>query len=349
MTIPFYTTQWFRAAVKNLFMFLLSHLGVLAAVYFITTGFWPRIIALAFTAAIIIYSFVKRFSAKDEEMGISTVVILSLLMTIAYAGARNFGYLPVMRILPIGAAAAAICFLVLQHMKNLDRIIDLLSLTTVQPVRDITRLNNICISIFALFALLAAAAAGNVKLDGVFSSLGGALLAGLRFLFSLIPKSKVTEQPITPQNEPPPPALDGMLEQKGEPWAIWAILEKIVIYVTIFLIIALVICGIIYACYRIYKRFYEVQSVSGDIKKFITPDLLSSKAITTRLRNMFPKSRPQNKIRRAYYKIIRRHISQGVPLVKTDTPLEMKDKILAAGHDISALTVDYEKERYGNL
>jgi len=75
----------------------------------------------------------------------------------------------------------------------------------------------------------------------------------------------------------------------------------------------------------------------------------------TRLKGMFdgfasflPKLRtlPRDPTRRAYYKKVHRHIKKGVPILESDTPDMIADKIRPA-EDIDALTAEYEQVRYG--
>ena len=54
---------------------------------------------------------------------------------------------------------------------------------------------------------------------------------------------------------------------------------------------------------------------------------------------------PDDKTRRLFWKTIRRHIKRGVPIIPSDTPDEMAERIKTK--DISSLVEDYKQVRYG--
>ncbi|MDR1531852.1 MAG: hypothetical protein LBS62_06665 [Clostridiales bacterium] len=348
LAVPFFITQALRNAVKVLVLFILLHAGLVVIVFFAARGIFPKILATAFMVIVVGYSFGTRLKGGVPDFDAAMVVVGVVVITVAHIIAARMGYEPLPALLSAAAATMAACFLLYSHMTSLDYSIEVITLTSVQPVREIISMNNKSIAVFTLLVISAGAAARLVNLDSLVGAVGVGLLALLRFLFSLLPQRAQETAAPEPMAPPVPESMAPLMPlDDSEPALIWVILETIFRYAAIIVLAALVIGLIIFACVRIYRRFYQRGTSEGDIKEFVAPEFLKIEALAVNLLRLLPRSAPSNKVRRRFYKKVRRHMAGGIAIANTDAPWEMRQKILAgAKEDIATLTEEYERERY---
>jgi hypothetical protein len=337
--IPHAICFWLRLRIKHLSLFLLLHAAMPLLTVFLVSGLYPRLIYLAFTLAIVIYSVVNRLRDTPPEVGAAFVaahIVCALVLAIA-AGRLNQPEAAYVQ--PISAAVVFICYMVFQHIRNMDDTLELITKTTVQPIRAILSMNNRIIAAFAGIAAVSALLSGFVRLDSVVALLGRGLLAFLRFLLGFLngtgsgEEAEAPPETAAPDNFPPFP-----VEPRKE-WPIWAIIENVMKYVLTAALIAAAAGLVIYLCYRLYRRFYETVKSDDEIE-VIPHDTLAAEAVKA-IKAFFI---PVSGMRRRFYKKIRQYIKRGAPIFPSDTPEEMSRKITA--EDISDLTDAYQKERY---
>ena len=129
----------------------------------------------------------------------------------------------------------------------------------------------------------------------------------------------------------------------GNPALIWVILEIFFMFVLIPFVAIVVLVLITRTVYGILKEFglkkgqgQEATESFEDVKEFIrTPKAR---------RPWFFGPRNEHRLRKLFRETIIRHVKKGVPIVKSDTPVQMVDKIHA--EDISALAEEYAGVRY---
>ena len=338
--IPYALCFWLRRKLKHLSLFLLLHIAMPFAMLLPAAGLYQRLMYIALMLIIVIHSAVKRFKNTPPDI---SAAFVSAQAIFAGALAIAAGYLnqpAAAFIQPVTVGIVFICFIVFQHIKNLDETLDLITRTTTQPVHAIFSANNRIIAVFAAIAGIAALLSAYIKLDKAVSTLGNGLLAILRFLLGLLNAKKEAAPEAALPETPQQPAMPfPFAPDDAKPWPIWEILGNILYYAVIAALILGAAGLAIYLCIRIYRRFYETVKTDDEIE-VIPHDSLAAEAVKA-IRAFFM---PVSGIRRHFYRKIKRYIGKGVPIRPSDTPEEMTAKI--SEEDISRLTEAYQKARY---
>jgi len=240
-----------------------------------------------------------------------------------------------------------LCYILYAHMIDISESLDAISLTSVQPVKNIKKSNNAAIALFVAMATAAAAFSRYIPVAAALRGLGDMILAALRFLASL--GNGPEEAPVeimAMQDIPGETDMLGMFEPT-EPFILWIILEKIIMFLVSAALVAGVIGGVAYLFYKLYKRFYATKrAYLSDVAEFAAPEA-SFLRFAGRFMDMVPfvNFAPVNKARRAFYKKVRRHMKKGLTVRAHHTARDIAAEIKKA-EDIGELTDAYEIARY---
>ncbi|MCL2709072.1 MAG: hypothetical protein FWF03_08165, partial [Defluviitaleaceae bacterium] len=132
----------------------------------------------------------------------------------------------------------------------------------------------------------------------------------------------------------------------SEPWLIWVILERAFLALFVLATAAAAVAAVAYGCYRLYKLFYKKTVEAGsDEKEFLDAGF----TLSFRRKGEARRLAPTNKVRRAFYKKVKKHMTKkkdAVSVGPSDTSWEIAKKIKAS-EDIDALTANYQEARYG--
>ena len=343
LAAPFFVLMLVRRYADNLVFFLLIHAAFPTAVWFFVSPFLVKLSYFIFAFAVTFYSLVKRLNGNRRRLELSFCVVAAAVCVISGVIAANLEYAELIPVYPVLAAAVVICYIWFTHMDNVDNSLEIILMNTVQPVKNILSFNNKVIVAFLAIVAAAAVAAPHLAIDRLIRGAGSLLLNGIRYLVSLMNGRE--PEPVEFMQMPDfTPEMDMLPEtaEPGEPFILWVILEKIVLAAAALAIIAIVIGGIIYLINRIYRRFMETGNDFAE-KEFILPEIFKTESLLRTLRGMFIE--PPNKIRRAFRKKIRKHILSGAAISVSDTPAQMRGKLLQK-EDLADLTDKYEKVRY---
>jgi len=338
--IPYALCFWMRRGLKHLSLFLLAHIALLFLSFLPGANIFQRIMYIALMLMIVIHSVVLRLNNKPPDISAAFAATQAVFACALAIAADRLQRPAAVYPQPVTVGVVIICYIIFQHIKNLDETLDLITRTTTQPVRSIFLVNNRIIAAFAAIAGAAALLSVFLKLDGAVMMLGKWLLALLRFIARLLSGKGGAEAPPAPAETPAEQQPPMMLPPAdAKPWLIWVILEKIIFAAVIAAGIAGAIALVIYVCVRVYKRFYGAVK-SDDEVEVIPHDNMAAEAIKA-LRAFFL---PLSGVRRHFYKKIKRHMGKGVPIQPSDTPEDMARKITE--EDIGRLTEDYQQVRY---
>ncbi|MDR1664985.1 MAG: hypothetical protein LBR83_08715 [Clostridiales bacterium] len=289
--------------------------------------------------------------APDYHSGTAvffTITLIGACLTCEYHSA------PVMaRIAALDAMTLLILLFVFEHLHNVDGSLSIIGNPKSQPVFSILKFNNQLIAAVAGLMFAAAVAAVALGLDryvlSLLTKLGNGLLWLLRKIFSgkgaALTETEIL--PFAPEMPPQTPMSENPYAAE-EPWLFWEILSRVLYVAGVLLLIGGAIGIAVYAVYRMNKLFNQKISSNeaGDTSESLFPD-----AVERMRKRFFTRERkPANRVRRAFYKKVRKYMADGkYPPAKrclpTDTALEMAAKIKAS-EDIDALAVSYQKERY---
>jgi hypothetical protein len=345
--LPFALNMIIRLYVKYISLFFLLHALIPVAGYFAAPlwGFGGLESALlaVLLVAYMIFSVASRVGSNRPDLSFALCVVACVVYVVFCAVAEHNGLSGLIGIYAalttITIAAGVIC----THMVNVDSSLGSLTQETTQPVSPILSFNNKIITGFLIILLALAFGSRYMMIDRIIRALGRGLLALIKFIFSLFTyEPEPVEEYGEVEVQQPPENMFGPEEQQETFW-LWEYLEKILITLMTALLIAGFIALIIYVIHVIYKRFFEAAREDEDEREFIMPELFKE-TFSGRGKRISAWFSPVNRIRRAFKKKITSHMKRGAPILQSDTPTQMKDKIQT--EDISVLVEEYEKARY---
>jgi hypothetical protein len=246
---------------------------------------------------------------------------------------------------------------------RVDESLAILPASAERPTGAILRVNNAMLAAFLAAAGALALLAARLPLGRAAGLLGGAALAALRMLLSaILAVVRLFSSGEAPQQDdaPPPPtaAAEPFALPEAEEAPAWAqALGAIALRVAWAALAAAAAFAVAYGCYRLYRRFYGVRYSDGDLREYIGPARgaggarakaraggRARAALASLGRRLLPKTEAE-RIRRAYFKKVRRHIKRGAGVLPADTAGEIAAKILPE-EDIGDLTSLYNRARY---
>ena len=344
LAVPFFMMTAIRRMFTSIFSFLSLHALLLASVYFWPVEMPVKIICACFMAVSTGYSFADRLSSENKSLTMA-FLIFNAAVNIAAGIIQNSFEL---NIPPVYFMAniliVTLGFYLFQHLMDVAESLEAISLTSSQPVNSIKRFNNAAIMIFIVLSSAAALLSRYIPIALLLRAIGDMFIALLRFIFRGGGESPVE---IPPMEMPRGEAMDmGVFGEPNDPFILWVILEYIVLFLIYAAIIAGVVGGIIYLCYKFYKAFYAKSAEHADVKEFIAPEAVYEN-IAARFGNMFNifSTPPAQKIRRLFYKKVKKHMKNGL-IVKNDQTARDIAFEINKKENIDELTGLYEEARY---
>lgn len=373
LVLPILYLYLVRCTVRNFFLFFLLHAFALlpAAVYIPLLGdltteavyiggaqvefymtwdalgkFGMGIMILA-TAFIIIYSIVDRLKDLSDTTSMGGLIVITLVLTAGYLAAEHMRN-PFIRPYLLGCELAAIAvYFADMHTRNVNSTLTNINEMLNQPEQKIRRSNNRILLMFLIGTLAFALLAVVLRLDRVIVWTLQALLAGIRFLVSLIPSRDAPpdETSIPMESAPEPDDGSGMMPDGGSTAAIWIYLEYLLTFAMIVAIVGLIIYGL----YRFYKWFYSrsVKTVRSDEFEETTDFIETQPTARPRgIGSLFERLRltDEKKVRRMYKKRLAGPMKRGDKVRPSDTPEEILRKLPA--ENLEVLSEIYERARY---
>ena len=289
------------------------------------------------------------------------LVFCIALLTALTLISGSFGMRGVTALNAVWAFTIITGYLVYNQTVRIDESLAILSASGRKPVMAILRFNNSILAIFLIPVIMFAIISPWLPLDRATGLLGVMLLAGLRALFrffSWIMAMFDSGEPEEIPEDPPPQEQDlgGFMGDANEQPAWLALIEMIINVLLQLALVAFIAALIAYAAYKLYKRFLATRSsggedaLGGDTSEYIGPKLAAkpiAEALGNLLRRLSPKSEAE-RVRRLYYKKVRRHIKKGAAVRQTDTTGEIA-ATLRPIENIDGLTSQYERARYWEL
>jgi len=327
-----------RRLIEIVALMFLAHIIVFLAVWFLTPGLFYVVFYICVAIALVGYSLFQRYRRSMTFSREFILFVPAMLVIVALLlGLQGHGYMHVPYVLLIILTSVGSRLHV--RMTTVNDSLTVISQSSSQPVQKILN--------YDLKAMVVL----------------GVVLIGMALLFHVLlirPALEVVsginiERDLEPAPEdlfiPVHDDIQGhgglpeellMFDDRG-PALIWQVLEQLLIFILlpslvlallvfIFIIIRNIIRG-----WRLRGR-HSIKPPDGyeDIKEFIRGP-----------RGWAPwrrGPRNDNKLRRLFRETIIRHMKKGVPIQKTDTPLQMAEKIQT--EDINALVEDYGAVRY---
>lgn len=350
MLAPFLGMTVVRLKVNNLAAFLGLHF--LLCFFPIWIQVEPATASLMFLALLIaaMHSMIMRLRGGWwPERGVTFIAVglnTSLALLVEYLGIPAPG-----RVLAFWSFAMIAVHLVCSQTSRVDSSLEILAGAARQPVQVTMRFNNFILGIFMLPVLAAGVIAALLPLDEAGRMLVSFILSIYRWLNDLFMRllawlgGPAAEEPGTAVR----PDLSGLLPQAREAPTWLKIVEQLFIWLIWAVIIGAVAYAAIRGLYSLYKQFYAERAGEGEMREYIGPSLEPEdlRKAFHGFRNRLPSfgRSEEERIRRKYYRKVRRHIRKGVEVHPADTTGEIADR-LREREDVDELTGKYDRARY---
>ena len=346
LAVPFALMSVIRRFFRNIYAFLLLHMIIFAAAILLPIPSVAKGVAAIFIFVAANYSLAVRktdgWSIETSALVVGCIANTILVVFCSYSGRGAVAFVPT-----IWAFIMLLSYVLFTHTHQLDTSLEIMAGNMRQPIGTIIRFNNSVIAIFLLIAALLALLSPYLPLDELLATLLPLVLAVIVWLLNLI-QADPTKYSMPEQSGPAPGAADMGLPE-GEASIIWEVLEQLVEFLILAALAAGIAAFLIVAVYNIYKSFFAKRGGDGDKREYIGPAPIIER-IGTGWRG-FLQSLPSlgddesARIRKTYYKKVRRHMRRGIDISKADTTGEIEQKIKPT-EDISELTETYNKARY---
>ena len=327
-----------RRVIKPVVPMFLAHVAVPVAAWYFAPGQHYVITYFIMTVMLTIFSLYQRHR-KTLSFSYESTIFIPLSLVIAALIVIYFDHYYM--IVPYAALIITISVGVRLHsrMYHINASLELISQNSTQPVQKILAFDYkillVLTPVFVGLILLI----NHVIIRPILEAISGFRL-NTQIDYTELPPFELLPGQSLPMAGGLPPELMGL---DNEPSIIWRFLEIVVFYA----ILPLVALGLIILLFRTIRKIY----VKMRLKNYQSPDLTNGfedikEFIRTpkakRIRRRGPRN--EHRLRRLFRETVTQHIKKGVPIQKSDTPLEMADRILS--EDISELTEAYEAVRY---
>jgi hypothetical protein len=352
LLLPVLAMSVTRHFISNFFLFIGIHLLLLFSPLLLRLDLLAQILFCLFLLACAVYSVAVRLRGDWRINTVMALVCASAAAAIGFVldffgrgGAADF--------LAVWAFVMLLCYILHTQTAQVDSSLDVLSGSAKQPIGTMLRFNNILIAVFLIPVLAAGLLSPLFPLDRLLGGVWMVLSRFLRWIFALIGGLFTGEEVLLEEStqEQSGNMLDGVILDSSAQRPAWIeMLEEIFRTILIIAIAAGAVLLVIYAVYRLYKRFYASRSTDGDVREYIGPEMDRDRLqdLWRGFRSRLPSfgRSEEEKIRRQYFRRVRRHIRKGVAVEKADTTGQIEGKIRPS-EDIAALTEQYNHARYG--
>jgi len=334
--IPFFINFILRRQISSIPIMIAAHMIIPIAVLFFMPAGLIRWVTFIIVALLVVFSLTQRAHCKRKfEVEIKGAAIIAMIFLYLLSTHQGFYYMTF--IYPILILLIMIGGTMHTRMVRMDYSLETAANFSAQPVKQIRAFDRKATWAVIALLLIFTAFFRYVLVDNVLR----VLVAFINSLFS----TNLEPTPMDMEPNLPPPMSGGLnlgfIAGAGDPHPIWEYIWNIVGVVVTLLAIVTVVVVIVIAVVLIYRKMeYKAPSVAPgeDEREFIPPTWIS------RTRKRRPSSQSDNELRRLFYKKIRQHMKKGTLIEKSDTPLQMAERIKA--EDIHLLAEEYSKARY---
>ena len=346
LAIPFVWNFLTVRYIKNRPLMLILHLIPPALAFYILDELNKIAFALTAIAIMMLYSLTVRIKGRYYvDTGTCIFMAISIVVMTFFAAHYEQEYMA--SIYPILVVIIIISCEIFTRMSRVDTSLDAVTKTSAQPVRQILGFDYKLIPVLVLVLIFLTITIRLTVTDPIIT-----LISQIE-----LPDAEPGEGPHEPL--PPPPlgfidmwdVLELDYEEPPEPHIFWQIIDAILhflIQATVALLILTLIVSSLLTAYALmaYHKRKGTYTETEDEKTFIILEKVNRARRS--LRSLLPFSHIyENRTRRMFRKKVLRHKKMGVPIIRSDTPVKMAEKI----HDkenIKDLTERYEKVRYGS-
>jgi len=327
-----------RRVIKPAVPMFLAHMIIPLAAWFFSSGVIDSIAYMIVAAYLILFSLYQRYK-RTKTFSSEFIFAISIALIILTFVAVHFGFT-----FMIGSYAGIIVFFCVgtrlhMRMYQVSTSLEVITQNSGQHIQNILTHDYKTMFILGVVLVSTILMLGLLVITPILR-----LIPRINFEQVDIPPDEIEiemfDAVFSPANEIE--LLREHNEDTGGPFLIWRVLEWLILYIAMpalgLFILYLMLTKIrkIFKIWK-YKAGFDpnLNNEIADIKEFIRKP---------KVKNRWLGRGKEHKLRKLYRETITRHIKKGVPIIKTDTPDEIKLKIIT--NDITTLTEDYASVRY---
>lgn len=331
-----------RRMLKSLILFLLAHIAMGAFVLLA-----PDLVVLSLSAIFVlgltVYGFARSVS-KEAERDLNSMVLLCvvLVMLAVYVLCVVQGHLEYEWPLMVQGFVFTIVYLSYDHHTSVRDSLKAINKQGTMSTKRVVKFNAGVFAGYMVLGVVVMFGAYFAGLGTVLTKLGGLIMKVIRaivgFLTSdeTVPVDDTQWETVAVESEDD--GLVGYVVPETSPF--WEFLQ----HVLVVLFIGLVLYFFIRLMIGFFKSFHATrryQEADYDEYKSFFSKAKAPKEKRERL-SIFDRS-PENLIRRAYFRKVRRKIDKEV--LRSDTPVQVGDKL----SDVKQIVEEYQRVRYGTF
>jgi len=328
-----------RRLIRPIVPMILAHLTIPIGAFFLAPDIYTQVLYIGVAAVLAIFSLQQRHTRSASfTAGFSFGAPVMLIAFAIFLGTQGYDYMIIYAVLIV---FTSVCSKLHIRMVHVNDSLEVITQTSTQPVKKILAFD------YKAMVVLSVVIVGMIIFLHVF--LVRPILEAVSEIninFQLDPLPPYQDYIQEPDDAMIPDLAGAGLEYipYSGPWLLWRILE----WLLVLLVPPAVVLGVGYFIFRLVRGIYRQlgmksdkkhEHASGyeDIKEFIRP--------TKSKRSWLFGRRGEHKLRRLFRETMTRHMKKGVPIEKTDTPMQMAGKIKA--EDTHNLADEYAAVRYG--
>ena len=352
LLLPLFCYVFTRMYVGNLFLFALIHIGCAVGLLL----FFPKTVAeaaaiLVCLVVMIVNSVRFRIIESYQYQECPHLFMVSLLF-IVFIFASYIEKTVLMKQCFYEFIGFLLFYMISKNLENTERFIALNQETANFPIRQMKGVNRTLLCFFTIVMLGGMLLVPQFHPERITEQIGALALMVLRWLFSLIQREEINSKPYLDLEDSGNQSGYGLPIEEGIPSKLALFLQYLMEIVTVIILIAVILFGIGFCLYQIYKRFYAIPLKSGEDRK--ETDVIT----VTEHVPIFQKKKKlkeelggyNKKIRYQYKKSVKRRKGKEQILEPSLTPTEIETVLEHPFMDVKErekwITL-YEKARYG--
>lgn len=351
LLLPLFLYLLVRMYVGNLFLFALLHIGCAGGLLL----FFPRTHGEA--AAILLCLLVMMVNSLRVRLigpyrgNECPSLIRIAFIFIVYVFAAYADRVLLMKLYFYELIGFLFFYMISKNLENTEKFINQNLETANFPIRQIKGVNRTLLCFFAVVMLGGMLLTPQLHPERMASQLGHIALIVLRWLFSLIRTKELSPEPLL-DLENSENMGEGLLLEEAVPSKLALILQFMMEVISVIVLIGLLLFGIGFSLYQIYKRFYENPLKTGEEEKKMDVITRTEHVPIFRKKKELQEESGgySKKIRRHYKKSVKRRTGKEQILSPSLTPTEIESALgspLMDGTEQERVIVLYEKARYG--
>ncbi len=358
MLVPMCYLALVRKCAKYFVLALLLHVPVLFVGVLLGRDLGEKIVTTVFMVVMFVTSLYMCMSEKKNKENCPPISLTVILLICHFMG-YYLNDTALVQVTHYELMIYIVVFLTHESLHNISEFIDIHRDTANFPVGQMTVINRLMVVLLLAVLVAAMLIFPQLHLDVLLLPLLKGLGKFFAWLLSFINLPEASKQ-VQGAMDNMSGVQEGLLGEKSETGLFWIIMEKIMIVLVIVAMAALVIGGIAYLLYRLYKGFYAEKKENADEKEFLVGEIQwfpkgffgGNKAVKEE------KGSLNERIRKLYRRFVKKSFKrkESVPTVLTPEEMLMflKEKhdrkmVNMTDGDWNRIREVYERARYGEL